>query len=220
MKAYEAVLFDLDGTLIDTAPDFAAVVNELRREESLSELPFNEIRSHVSHGSMQLVRACFNLADTDDKFDPMRQRLLTKYLANISRYSTLFEGMDTLLDTLEAHQIPWGIVTNKPSKYAIPLLEDLALDKRCQVLVCPDHVTHTKPHPEPMFKACQILSCEPRNTLYVGDHRRDIDAGKAANMETVAVRFGYLDPIDPIESWNADFIADHTNDLIHYIFKK
>ena len=127
--------------------------------------------------------------------------------------------MDLLLEKLESQDIPWGIVTNKPSLYAIPLLKDLALSERCKTLICPDHVSQTKPHPEPLFKACNELQCEPEKTLYVGDHRRDIDAGKGANMKTVAVRFGYLDPHDPIEAWEADFIADHTNDLIDYIFK-
>ncbi|WP_339339618.1 HAD-IA family hydrolase [uncultured Oceanicoccus sp.] len=209
----QAVLFDLDGTLIDTAPDFAVVVNRLLKNHGKAELPYSAIRATVSHGARALVTLAFDLREGDDGFDALRQELLDLYGQHLSVNTALFPGMDALLLWLDSCNIPWGIVTNKPRRYAEPIVADLRLSERCSVMVCPDDVSHTKPDPEPMFLACEQLGCDAERTLYIGDHRRDIEAGKNAGMKTIAVNYGYIEADDPAENWQADFYVDHASDI-------
>jgi 2-phosphoglycolate phosphatase len=209
----EAVLFDLDGTLIDTAPDFANAVNKLRQRHQRSDIAYPLIRQTVSHGARALVTLAFDLKEDDDGFDELRIELLDLYSQHLCVDTCLFPGMAELLDWLDQQQIPWGIVTNKPRQYAEPIIAALGLNQRCQSLVCPDDVRNTKPDPEPMFLACQQLNCAADNTLYLGDHRRDIDAGKNANMKTLATNYGYIEPDDPSSGWNADFYVNHGDEI-------
>jgi phosphoglycolate phosphatase len=213
----EAVLFDLDGTLLDTAPDFITTMQLLLARHSKPALTPNAVRQTVSHGSKALVKLGFGINETDEEFEDLRQELLAIYLTKLSEKTALFSGMDTVLAHLEQQQIPWGIVTNKPSLYADKILTDLKLNSRSSTTICPDHVSKTKPHPEPMLLACKQINCLPENVIYVGDHRRDIEAGRNANMKTVAVSYGYIDPQDPASTWNADHTIDKPVELLAII---
>lgn len=215
-----AVLFDLDGTLVDTAPDFARILNQLRSAENLPPLPYNVIRGQVSNGARALVKLGFDLPEDSSAFADRLAALLKLYEKELALESRLFPGLDAALALLEAHDIPWGVVTNKPSRYTIPLLKGLKLDQRCAVAVCPDHVDNKKPHPEPLLTACEWISVPPRQTLYVGDHARDIEAGRAAGNTTVAAAWGYLNPDEDISNWQADFILHTPQELHHLLVNK
>lgn len=220
MTNIAAVLFDLDGTLVDTAPDFVRVLNQVRAFDNLPPLPYELIRSQVSNGARALVKLGFNLAEHDPGFDERLQRLLEHYEAGLAVESHLFPGLDHCLAWLEQRDIPWGVVTNKPSRYTVPLLRGLALDQRCAVTVCPDHVTHKKPHPEPLLTACDWLSVDPARTVYVGDHIRDIEAGKAAGNITLAAAWGYVEQDSRVEQWLADDVVQTPADLQRWLKAK
>lgn len=216
----KAVLFDLDGTLIDTAPDFIRIIKLLSQQAGLN-LPTDElIRNQVSEGARAVVKLIFPDLELDSQeLLAARQKFLDIYAENTAVDTCLFPHMDSLLIQLEKQQIPWGIVTNKPRVFSEPLLAALGLTTRCSTLVCPDDVTHTKPHPEPMLLAASQLQIDPAHIVYVGDHPRDIDAGRAANMPTVLAAYGYLPPDhrDDLNSWNADFIVNDVQELIQLL---
>lgn len=215
MLRYEAVLFDLDGTLIDTAPDFVAVLNRQRLAHGREPLPAAKIRAVVSQGARAVVALGFgDRFDVDSaEFEALRQEFLQTYLKHIADESRLFPGMDTLLRALEGRGIPWGIVTNKQSMFTVPLLRALDLHQRCAVAICPDMVNHGKPHPEPMLKAAAAVKAAPGACVYVGDHRRDIEAGRNAGMVTVAVRYGYILEGETADLWGADHTVDTVEEL-------
>ena len=213
----EAVLFDLDGTLLDTAPDFIRVVNQQRQLHNMSPLPPERIRETVSNGARALIKLAFDLDVEDDDFISKHSELLAMYEASIADETVFFPGIDLFLKQLEDKSIPWGIVTNKPSRFTLPLLEKLQLDRRCSVTICPDDVTHSKPHPEPLFLACNRLNCTPEKSLYVGDHVRDIEAGRSAGMITIAARYGYIDAPDQVDEWQADLIIDRGDELVKWL---
>ncbi len=208
-----AVLFDLDGTLIDTAPDFIRCLNMLRQQHKLESLPAEHIRRSVSNGARAMIRVGFGLAPEHPDYLEKHTAFLDLYEAGVAIETTLFEGMDELLRDLESRSIPWGIVTNKPARFAIPLIEALGLAERCATLICPDHVTERKPHPEPLFLACREIGAEPKQAIYVGDHERDIEAGRNAGMRTIAVRYGYIEQPESVDLWQADIIVDTVSDL-------
>lgn len=222
----KAILFDLDGTLIDTAPDFIRIIKVMCQKHN-HPCPTDEaIREQVSAGARAMVKLMFgdelaNVADSDPKLLAYRQEFLDTYEADICVDSRLFVRLDELLVTLESQGIPWGIVTNKPRYLAEILLEKLNLTQRCAVLVCPDDVKNTKPDPEPMFLAVKILNetlglnLTAENCVYVGDHIRDIQAGKSANMRTILAGYGYIPPEDQadLSAWGADVIVDDTHEL-------
>ncbi|QBM16576.1 N-acetylmuramic acid 6-phosphate phosphatase [Marinobacter sp. JH2] len=209
-----AVLFDLDGTLIDTAADFIRCLNQLRQQHELDPLPAEYIRRSVSNGARAMVRLGFNLEPEHDGYLDKHAAFLDLYEAGVAVETTLFEGMNDLLLELEAKNIPWGIVTNKPVRFAAPLIEALGLQERCATLICPDHVAEPKPHPEPMFLACKEINAVPDQAIYVGDHVRDIEAGRNAGMYTIAVRYGYIEEPETVDLWQADAIADTVSDLV------
>ncbi len=205
----KAVLFDLDGTLLDTAADFADVVSQMTEQAGLPAIPFSAIHQTVSNGARALVELAFAIQSGHPDFETRLNSLLALYSERIlATKATLYPGMDALLQQLEQAGVPWGIVTNKPERFSRPLLESLRLSTRCSTLICPDHVTLSKPHPEPLLLACKQLEINPRDAIYVGDHPRDIDAGRAAGMFTIAVRYGYLPESPPVEQWQADLIVD------------
>jgi len=212
-----AVLFDLDGTLIDTAPDFIRCLNQLRQRHGLPPLPPEQIRRSVSNGARAMIRLGFGLEPGEPGYDERHADFLDLYEAGVALETTLFEGMDRLLSSLEARSIPWGIVTNKPVRFAAPLIQALDLSERCATLICPDHVSQRKPHPEPLLLACHRLGVAARDSLYVGDHERDIEAGRRAGMQTVAVRYGYIEDPESVPQWQADFIADTVKDLTNLL---
>lgn len=208
-----AVLFDLDGTLIDTAPDFIRCLNQLRQQHHLEPLPAEHIRRSVSNGARAMVRVGFGLEPDHQGYLEKHTAFLDLYEAGVAEETTLFEGMDQVLEQLEAKAIPWGIVTNKPVRFAAPLIVALGLAERCATLICPDHVAQRKPHPEALFLACQRIGADPNSAIYVGDHERDIEAGRNAGMQTIAVRYGYIEQPESVDLWQADVIADTVADL-------
>ena len=212
----KAVLFDLDGTLIDTAADFVRIIQNMCREKGCDVVADELIRAQVSEGARAMVQLVYPELDVNDEvFLAHRQRFLDIYGADIAVDTDLFEGMYPLLDELEAAQIPWGIVTNKPRWLSKSLLEALNLTQRCSVLVCPEDVTKTKPDPEPMYLAAKQIQIAPEACIYVGDHPRDIDAGRAANMYTILAAYGYL-PLahkDDLTAWHADAIVNDVAEL-------
>lgn len=212
-----AVLFDLDGTLIDTAPDFIRCLNLLREQSGLPALPPETIRRSVSNGARAMVRIGFGLEPDDDDYLQRHTAFLDLYEQNIAVETRLFEGMPALLDTLETRAIPWGVVTNKPARFATPLMEALGLAERCSALVCPDHVAERKPHPESLLLASRQIDADPAKAVYVGDHERDIQAGRNAGMRTIAVRYGYIEQPETIDLWQADQIADTVADLANLL---
>lgn len=218
----KAVLFDLDGTLIDTAADFIRIIQQMCRDEQRPVVDAATIRTQVSEGARAMVKLVYPELDvTDPIFLGHRQRFLDVYGDNIVVDTDLFVGMYALLEELEANQIPWGIVTNKPRGLSESLLAELNLTERCAVLVCPEDVTHTKPDPEPMYLAAKQLNLEAKDIIYVGDHPRDIDAGRNAEMYTILAAYGYL-PIesrDDLNAWQADAIIQTVTEL-HQLLKQ
>lgn len=212
----KAVLFDLDGTLIDTAMDFIRIIQQMCRDEGVAVVDADLIRSQVSEGARAMVHLVYpDLAKDSQQFLNYRQQFLDIYEQDICVDTQLFKGMDSLLKDLEQRQIPWGIVTNKPRYLTELLLKALNLSERCAVLVCPDDVTHTKPDPEPMYLAAKQLDINANEIIYVGDHPRDIDAGRNAQMYTILAAYGYL-PLDrkaDLASWAADEIVEDVAQL-------
>lgn len=219
----EAILFDLDGTLVDTAPDFFAVVNGLRQDQGKEKLADDTIREQVSNGGAALTRLAFDypdqagrdLASASAVFINHRQQLLDRYFDNIGTLSSFFPGFEAVITELEKQDIRWGIVTNKPRLYTDELLKKLNI--QCDVVICPDDVSKSKPDPEPLFKAAEILALQPQQCWYVGDHIRDIQAGKAADMYTLAASFGYIEADDSAENWQADAIIDAPEALLEQL---
>jgi N-acetyl-D-muramate 6-phosphate phosphatase len=206
-----AVIFDLDGTLLDTAPDFIVVVNQLLAEEKHPALAEDKIRQAVSNGSKALIRVAFAIEETHPDFEPLRARLLQLYLKHIAVYTKPFPGIQELLHQLADHHIRWGIATNKPSAYTLPLMRELNMQPAPSCIICPDHVSRSKPDPECLFLAAKHLRCTTEEIMFIGDHKRDIDCGKSANSITIAAAYGYLD--DAPEYWNADYCVNHASEI-------
>lgn len=218
-----AVLFDLDGTLIDTAKDFIRIIQHMAQQQGLERLDDDLIRSQVSEGGRAMVHLLYpQLALDSAELWQYRQQFLDIYEQNICVDTTLFDGMNELLLDLEQRGIAWGIVTNKPRYLTELLLKSLNLTERCAVLVCPEDVSKTKPDPEPMYLACKQLDIAPEQCIYVGDHPRDIDAGRNAQMYTILASYGYL-PLerrDDLLSWQADEIVADVATLHQAILKR
>jgi phosphoglycolate phosphatase len=207
------VLFDLDGTLLDTAPDMAGALNELLAERGAPGLAYDRVRPHVSNGSLALIQLGFGIQADDPGFETLRERFLALYLARVARETRLFDGMERLLLRLESAARPWGVVTNKPARLTEPLLEALGLTSRAGAVVSGDSAARSKPHPDPLILASEIIGVPPEECLYIGDARRDIEAGREAGMRTLAAAFGYILPDDPPEQWGADGIVWDPGDI-------
>ncbi len=209
----EALLFDLDGTFADTAPDLGGALNSLRRELGLAPMPLNKLRPYVSQGARGMVRVGLDLdADASD-FPHFQQRFLHFYAQSLCDGTTLFPGIAELIDRLEYAGIAWGIVTNKSQRFALPLMEQLGYVRRAACIVCGDSAPRAKPHAHPMLLACALAECNPGATLYAGDDIRDIAAGRSAGMRTIAARYGYLGDNDDITGWGADHLVDHPEEI-------
>lgn len=217
MTATRSVLFDLDGTLVDTAPDLIYALNLLLKEQDQRPVKSESIRPHVSGGSAAIIRAGLGDTATNSQIEQLKPRYLEIYRDNICRYSQLFPQMDQVIEQLEQRGIPWGIVTNKPSALTTPLLEALQLAKRCCSVVSADTTTRKKPHPEPLLYACKECDIAPENCIYVGDDRRDILAGNTAGMLTLAARWGYFLPEDRIEDWPARAVINQPLEILDWV---
>ena len=215
---YGAVFFDLDGTLVDTAPDMVAVLLDLQRSEGLDPLPYAVARSHVSNGAAGLVNLAFP-AVSPDEHERLRLAYLDRYEQSVCVHSTLFPGLDRLLDHLDAGGTPWGVVTNKPARMTGPLLSALGLEKRAACIVSGDTIPERKPDPAPLLLACRQTGVPPDQSIYVGDAARDIQAGRAVNMLTVAVSYGYIVPGDDAARWNAHHVVGESEELAHFLEK-
>lgn len=210
---YQAVLFDLDGTLIDTAPDFVLCLNLLRQEHKLAPLSDTVIRKVVSDGARAMISLAFDIKEGDRGFDEKKQRFLDLYEHHIAEKSELFSGLEQCLKLCQEQNIPWGIITNKPRKYSELLLSKLDLMDSLATLVCADDVVNAKPDKEPMLKACNEINLPAEQCLYVGDHKRDIDAGKNTNMPTIAAAYGYVHSDDEANSWQANWTVQSGEEL-------
>ena len=213
----DAVLFDLDGTLADTAPDLGGALNRLLQEEGRAPLPMPLLRPHVSNGSRGLIGAGFGLTPQDADYPRLQQRFLALYEQYICVGSQLFEGMAELLHDIENAKLRWGIVTNKPEKYTRKVVAGLGLEHRAACVVSGDSTPNPKPHPEPMLLACRLAGVNPQHTLYVGDDLRDVQAGHAAGIRTIVAAWGYLGDGLPVEQWNAYAIVAHPADVLGLI---
>ena len=202
------VLFDLDGTIADTAPDMAFALNEILREAGREPLPLEELRPHTSHGSLGLIQCAFGFGSEDARFAALRQRFLDVYNANLAVDTRLFPEIEQLLFELERQGFRWGIVTNKPAWLTDPLMKLLGLAARAACIVSGDTAAKSKPHPDPLHHACEVLACTPGECLYVGDAERDIMAGRSAGMATLVAGFGYIHKDERPSEWGADGIID------------
>ncbi|MDD3762172.1 MAG: HAD-IA family hydrolase [Nevskiales bacterium] len=216
MAPIACMLFDLDGTFADTAPDLAAAANHVRDRLGLQPLDPSAYRAHASAGARGLLDRALGIGPDAPAFEQHRRDFLDYYRDHIAEHTRLFDGMSELLATLAGAGIPAGIVTNKPSWLTRPLVERLSLRTPLACVVSADEVMHAKPAPDSLLLACRQIGIEPRSCMYVGDDRRDIDAGRAAGMRTVAAAWGYLGTGQPIDAWGADEIAHSPEDLIRW----
>jgi phosphoglycolate phosphatase len=213
-----AVFFDLDGTLVDTAPDMVAVLQALQRTRGVTPVSYEYGRSHVSNGALGLLRIAFPDIDGNEK-EVLHGEYLARYARAVCVHSGLFAGLGQLLDRLDAGGVKWGVVTNKPAYLTGPLMEQLALTARSACIVSGDTLPVRKPSPEPLLHACEVAGARPENSLYVGDALRDIEAGLAAGMSTVAAAYGYIVDGDDPGAWGAHEIAQNTGELAQIVLK-
>lgn len=212
-----AVLFDLDGTLADTAPDLARALNRVRAASGLAPMPLAITRSYTSSGARGLLKIGFDIEPGNERYDALRQQFLEFYAAEICVDTRLFEGMAELLERLDRDRMPWGVVTNKAERFTLPLLQSLHLAGRAACVVGGDTTGRLKPHPDPLLHAAGTLRLHPSACLYVGDDLRDVQAARAAGMPVLAAKYGYLGDGGSIESWQADGIIDHPRELLDYL---
>jgi len=201
----KAILFDLDGTFADTAPDMARALNVIRFQRGLPALPLATIRPHVSRGASGMLDVGFGINLQHETFATLRDAFYDEYQQNICIESALFDGIETLVDTLEQRDIVWGIVTNKAARFALPIAQMLGFAERAACIVCGDTTAHTKPHPAPLLHAAHAIGIPPSHILYVGDDERDIRAAHAAGMRGVAAVYGYISADSDPEYWNAEY---------------
>jgi len=219
-REIQLVLFDLDGTLADTAKDLANALNRTLAKHQHPELSFDAIRPHVSHGSIALVRAGFAIETDHPNFNTYRQDILDTYLKNICKETTLFPEMEAVLNTLESANIAWGIVTNKPAYLTDPLAEHMGLATRAACIISGDTTSNSKPHPEPILHACNEAGVSPEQCIYIGDAERDIEAGRRAGTATLTALFGYIAEHDEPELWGADKMIHSPLELIQLLGMK
>ncbi len=204
MKKIHTVLFDLDGTLLDTAPDLANVLNLMRHERQLPALPLSLIKPAVGSGSQAMVKLAFDMDNTHPEYPSLVETFFSHYMNSLANETTLFPGMDAVLIHLERNNIRWGIVTNKPARFTNVLLDALQLTQRSACVVSGDTLDKRKPHPAPILHACDLIGCDPASTLYIGDTVTDVMASKAAGTIALAALYGYISPHDDPTSWQAD----------------
>lgn len=215
---YQGVFFDLDGTLADTAPDLVAAANQLLIARNLAPKQYEILRPCASAGARGLIGGAFGIDTEHPDFIGLRDEFFTNYEKGLLIDSKLFEGVDHLLNQLDSAQLPWGIVTNKSERFTNPLTDLMGLRQRAISTVSGDTTPYSKPHPEPILHAARIANIDPAQSLYIGDDIRDIVAGKAAGMKTIAAAYGYCGCEEPPEAWGADYLVQHPLELLRIIF--
>ncbi len=215
---YNAVLFDLDGTLVDTAPDMVAVLQQLQKEHGIEPSPYPLARAHVSKGAVGLLTVGFPDIEIEID-DDLHQQYLERYAEVVCQESLIFDGIEDLLDQLDDLNCPWGVVTNKPEQLTEPLLSALGLAERAACMISGDTLGVRKPEPDQLLLACDLLGTEPSMAIYIGDAERDIEAGRRAGMATIAASYGYITEDDDPREWDADVIATTTEELTQIVLK-
>ena len=211
------VLFDLDGTLLNTAPDLTTALNKALLNFNYPEISANTITPYISYGAAVMIDTALEQQVSDSIKADILEWLLNYYENHIAVNTHLYKGMSELLVTLEANGIPWGVITNKRERMTHPLMHALNLSSRSACIICGDTTAHSKPHPEPMLTACRQIQVSPEECLYIGDAQHDITAGKAANMKTLAATWGYLKPEDKPQNWGADALIHHPDEILDWI---
>jgi phosphoglycolate phosphatase len=217
MTTREAVLFDLDGTLIDSAPDLAGAANDLRRERGLPELPFARLRPMVGAGARGMVGVAFGVKPGDADFEALRDAFLARYAQRMLSQTAVFDAMEPVLQSLEQAGVRWGVVTNKATRFTEPIVDGLQLRRRLSALVCGDTTPHSKPHPAPLLEAARQLGIDATACVYVGDDARDVVAGRAAGMATLAAQWGYLGEGAGVHEWGADAVLGMPSELLNWL---
>lgn len=214
---HNCLLFDLDGTLADTAPDMIAAINRVLAEEQRPPMDEALLRDHVSHGSKAMVLKGFGEEQPEALFEERRAKFLQQYADNLCQHTALFEGMEALLSLAEEKNIPWGIVTNKPGWLTDPLIEQMGLVPRAACIISGDTTAHAKPHPLPLLTAAEQIGVPASECIYVGDAERDIEAGNAAGMTTLIANYGYIDDSQTPSAWRADGSIDHPLQILDWL---
>ena len=213
-KLPQVILFDLDGTLLNTAPEFLSAINETRLADGLSAMSLEQIRPLISKGSEALIGKAYKYNLYSSEFRECHQRFLLNYWNILGDQTVLFSGMSEVIQAIESSGRVWGIVTNKPSKMTIPLLKKLNLFDRASCIVSGDTTPHPKPHPAPILKACSIIGHRVHDCIYIGDDQRDINAASAAGMRSIIALYGYMDSDDQPNQWGASYTIEKPSDLI------
>jgi 2-phosphoglycolate phosphatase len=213
----DAILFDLDGTLLDTARDLLHCINLTLKEYDKLPSTYDVFRQHISGGIASMVTNSFDVDTEHEDFETIKKKCLNHYQNNLATHTIFFEGIEAVLDHLDEKQIPWGIVTNKSTRFTLPILEMFGLDNRIKCMVAADTLEHMKPHPAPMLHACKLLQQDPKNTLYIGDFETDIQAGRAAGMPCMAVTYGYYPANVNPHDWQADITVDHPDEILAHL---
>jgi 2-phosphoglycolate phosphatase len=220
VSPYKGIFFDLDGTLADTAPDLVAAANQLLVTRNLPPKQYEVLRPCASAGARGLIGGAFGIGIDHPDFIPLRDEFFANYEQALLVNSVLFEGVDYLLEQLDSANLPWGIVTNKSERFTHPLTEQMGLRQRAASTISGDTTPHSKPHPEPILHAARVANIDPSKSVYVGDDIRDIVAGKAAGMKTIAAAYGYCGCEEPPEAWGADYLVRHPKELLEIIFPR
>jgi phosphoglycolate phosphatase len=216
-RRFAAVLFDLDGTLIDSAHDLAGAANEMRLARSLAPLTFDALRPMASAGARGMIGVALGASPGDGDYESLRDEFLDRYERRMLAETRVFEKMEPVIDRLDDEGWPWGIVTNKVQRFTLPVVEGLRLHRRAAIVVSGDTTPHAKPHPEPLLEASRRLGLRPADCVYVGDDLRDVQAGRAAGMATVVAGWGYLGAGDAAEAWGADVVVATPSSLLKWL---
>jgi len=214
MARFQAVLFDLDGTLIDSAPDLAGAGNDMRVARGLAPLPYESFRPMVGAGARGMVGIALQVVPADAEFPALRDEFLARYEQRMTQLTHVFDDIGPVLAELQARGMPWGIVTNKARRFTEPLVRSLGLQANAATVISGDTTPHAKPHPAPLLEAARQLKLDPQHCVYVGDDLRDVLAGRAAGMGTVAAAWGYLGMGEAIADWGADHVIETPNELL------
>lgn len=217
MRRCEAVLFDLDGTLVDSAPDLAGAVNDLRATHGLPAIAYEQLRPMAGAGARGMVGAAFGVRPGEPSFEDLRDAFLDRYAQRLLERTHVFDDMHPVLLAIERAGLRWGIVTNKAMRFTGPIVIGLELSTRIAALVAGDTTAHAKPHPAPLLEAARQIGLQPGNCAYVGDDHRDVIAGQAAGMATLAAAWGYLGQEQSVHDWGADHVLERPNDLLNWL---